>query len=116
MILNTIKFSKLLNPEIVQFSILTPFPGTRLYQDAVKAGIIIKKEWQYFDGAHAVMRTYYLKSKEIQRLILRSYFSFHSRPNRLIKIFPTIIEYLIKLPGKRTQAKRLEKIICDGPG
>lgn len=46
MILNTIKFSKLLNPETVQFSILTPFPGTRLYQDAINAGIIIRKAWQ----------------------------------------------------------------------
>jgi anaerobic magnesium-protoporphyrin IX monomethyl ester cyclase len=115
MILNTIKFSKLLNPEIVQFSILTPFPGTRLYQDAVKAGIIKKNAWQYFDGGHAVMRTKYLKPNEIQRLILKAYFSSYSKPNRLIKVFPNIIKYLTEFSGKRNRAKRLEKIIYEGP-
>lgn len=115
MILNTIKFSKLLNPEIAQFSILTPFPGTRLYQDAVKAGIIKKNAWQYFDGGHAVMRTKYLKPNEIQRLILKAYFSSYSKPNRLIKVFPNIIKYLTEFSGKRNRAKRLEKIIYEGP-
>jgi len=115
MILNTIKFSKLLNPEIVQFSILTPFPGTRLYQDAINAGIIIKKKWQYFDGAHAVMKTKYLNPKEIQRLILKTYVDFYGRPQKLVKIFPNVIRYLITLPSKNAREKRLEKIIQCGP-
>jgi len=115
MILNTLKFSKLLNPEIVQFSILTPFPGTRLYQEALKAGMVIKRAWQYFDGAHAVMRTKYLRPSEIQQLALRTYLSFYGRPQKLVKILPNLREYLFKFPGNRSRAKRLERIIEEGP-
>ena len=115
MIINTIRFAKLLNPRNVQFSILTPFPGTRLYEDADKMGIIIHKNWKYYDGAHAVMRTKYLKPDEIQRLLNLAYISFYARPNRLFRIFPTSIKYLFELPGKRKRAKAIEEMILSGP-
>ncbi len=115
MIMNTVKFAKLLNPKNVQFSILTPFPGTRLYEDAEKMGIIIHKNWKYYDGAHAVMRTKYLEPHEIQKLLNMAYISFYIRPERLIKIMPTAIKYLIELPSKRRRAKRIEEMILRGP-
>ena len=115
MIMNTVKFAKLLNPRNIQFSILTPFPGTRLYEDAEKMGIIVHKDWKYYDGAHAVMKTKYLKPKKIQMLLNRAYVSFYSRPNRFFRIMPIIVKYFAKLPRKRKRAKRLEKMILEGP-
>jgi len=115
MIMNTVRFAKLLDPRNVQFSILTPFPGTRLYEDAEKMGVIIHKNWKYYDGAHAVMRTKYLESHEIQKLLNMAYISFYVRPKRLIKIMPTAIKYLIELPSKRKRAKRIEEMILRGP-
>ncbi len=115
MIMNTVRFAKLLDPRNVQFSILTPFPGTRLYEDAEKMGVIIHKNWKYYDGAHAVMRTKYLEPHEIQKLLNMAYISFYIRPKRLIKIMPTAIKYLIELPSKRKRAKRIEEMILRGP-
>ncbi len=115
MIMNTVRFAKLLDPRNVQFSILTPFPGTRLYEDAEKMGVIIHKNWKYYDGAHAVMRTKYLEPHEIQKLLNMAYISFYIRPKRLIKIMPTAIKYLIELPPKRKRAKRIEEMILRGP-
>ncbi len=115
MILNTIKFAKLLDPRNVQFSILTPFPGTRLYEDAERMGIIVHKNWKYYDGAHAVMRTKYLEPKEIQALLNRAYISFYARPRRLIKILPTALRYLGKLPSKRKRERMIEQMILNGP-
>ncbi len=115
MIMNTVRFAKLLDPRNVQFSILTPFPGTRLYEDAEKMGVIIHKNWKYYDGAHAVMRTKYLEPHEIQKLLNMAYISFYVRPKRLIKIMPTAIKYLIELPSKRKRAKRIEEMILRGP-
>ncbi len=115
MILNTIKFAKLLDPKNVQFSVLTPFPGTRLYEDAERMGIIVHKNWKYYDGAHALMRTKYLEPKEIQMLLNRAYVSFYIRPHRLVKILPAIFRYLTKLPAKRKREKRIEEMISRGP-
>ncbi len=115
MIMNTVGFAKLLNPRNVQFSILTPFPGTRLYEDAERMGIIVHKNWKYYDGAHSVMKTKYLKPKEIQALLNRAYISFYARPDRLFRIMPTAIKYLIELSGKRKRERSIEKMILKGP-
>ncbi len=115
MILDTVRFAKFLNPKNIQFSILTPFPGTRLYEDAERMGIIVHKNWKYYDGAHAVMHTKYLEPKEIQMLLNRAYISFYSRPTRLLKIVPTSIKYLFELPAKRKRTKRVEEMILRGP-
>lgn len=115
MILNTVKFAKLLDPKNLQFSVLTPFPGTRLYEDAERMGIIVHKNWKYYDGAHALMRTKYLEPKEIQMLLIRAYISFYIRPHRLVKILPAIFRYLAKFPAKRKREKRIEEMISRGP-
>jgi len=115
MILDTVRFAKLLDPKNVQFSVLTPFPGTRLYADAEKQGLIVHKNWKYYDGAHAVMRTKYLKPYELQYLLNRAYISFYVRPNRLIKILPAAMRYLLKLHGKRARERRIEQMIESGP-
>ena len=115
MILDTVRFAKLLNPRNVQFSVLTPFPGTRLYADTEKQGLIVHKNWEYYDGAHAVMHTKYLEPHELQYLLNRAYISFYIRPNRLIKILPTAMSYLMKLYGKRTRKRKIEQMIESGP-
>ena len=115
MIKDTIRFAKMLDPKDVQFSVLTPFPGTRLYADAEKMGLIEHKNWKYYDGAHAVMHTKYLTSKQLQRLLNYAYVSFYIRPHRLVKIMPAIFRYLFKLPAKRRREKRIEQMIEEGP-
>lgn len=47
----TISFSHKLNPDSVQFSITTPFPGTKFFEDLDKEGRILTKDWSKYDGA-----------------------------------------------------------------
>lgn len=46
----TIDFALEQNPESVQFSILTPFPGTRLFKELDDKGMILTKDWSKYDG------------------------------------------------------------------
>jgi len=57
----TIKHSLKLNPTFAQFSMATPFPGTKLYEDAKATGTLRIKDWDeysqfdrkgYFDYPH----------------------------------------------------------------
>ncbi len=115
MILNTVWFAKFLDPKNVQFSILTPFPGTRLYANAERENLLIHKNWAYYNGAHSVLKTKYLKSHELQYLLKKAYISFYLRPNRLVKIFPVALKFLVELRGKRVREKRIEQMIEQGP-
>lgn len=40
-----------LDPTTVQFSLMTPFPGTVMYETAVAEGRLLTRDWTHFDGA-----------------------------------------------------------------
>ncbi len=47
----TLKFAKELDVDSVQFSITTPFPGTRYYEELDEKGLLLTKDWSAYDGA-----------------------------------------------------------------
>ncbi|MCG2712660.1 MAG: radical SAM protein [Candidatus Omnitrophica bacterium] len=64
---NTIDYALLLNPTSVQFSLATPFPGTKFYETMDKKGYILTKDLEKFDGNHSsVIRTEKLTAKQLQ--------------------------------------------------
>jgi len=111
MINKTISFARKLKADAAQFSILTPYPGTALY-DFVKDRIFIK-DWHLFDGMHSVFKTEYLTQKDLRYLTSKAYALFYLRPSWLTKeIFKAIKKHrfiwtfrnypqkLIKLPRR----------------
>ncbi|MGC8972208.1 MAG: B12-binding domain-containing radical SAM protein, partial [bacterium] len=83
MIQRTINYAKNLDPDIAQFSVLTPYPGTALFEE-VKSKII-NKNWLKYDGGYNVFRLEYLNPIEVRWLIAKAYISFYGRPKRLLK-------------------------------
>lgn len=62
----TMAFAKDLDVDSVQFSITTPFPGTKYYKAVQKDGLIIAKNWQDYDGANNSVVMYdNLKNEEV---------------------------------------------------
>jgi len=50
-------FADELDPDFVIFAVLTPFPGTVLYENALKKGWIEDFNWSNYDMIHAIMPT-----------------------------------------------------------
>jgi len=92
MVKKTIRFAKRLDPAYAQFSILTPYPGTKLY-DSVKHKLL-SDNWEIFWGGQPVIRLDKITPKELQRLIIRAYLSFYLRPK---KLFQLSLPYLYEL-------------------
>ncbi|HHY38659.1 MAG TPA: B12-binding domain-containing radical SAM protein [Clostridia bacterium] len=90
----TVEYAKKVAPDIAEFSILTPFPGTLLFEQAVKNGLIPRFDWHRFDGAHAVMNTHFLKASQIAKAAVLAYASFYLRPSRLGQIKEALRIYL----------------------
>jgi len=82
MVQKTLELAKRLDPYVAQFSILTPYPGTALF-DSVKHRLL-HRNWSLFDGQHAVFRTEFLSGGELERLLGRAYRGFYVRPRKLI--------------------------------
>ena len=47
----TLEFAKRLDVDTIQFSITTPFPGTRYYDQLMEGGQILSTKWRDYDGS-----------------------------------------------------------------
>ncbi|MGE4358164.1 MAG: radical SAM protein, partial [Candidatus Omnitrophota bacterium] len=84
----TIDYALKLDPESVQFSVLTPFPGTSLFEILEKEGRILIYDWAKYDGNyHCVFRPAYLTPEEIVKARNRAYLVWgeHLRRKRRLK-------------------------------
>jgi anaerobic magnesium-protoporphyrin IX monomethyl ester cyclase len=83
----TIDFSIKLDPDYSQYSILTPFPGTPLYQDLKEKGLIDTEDWKEYTVMKPVLKYEKLGlSKEmVERKLTRAYLRFYARPRYLLR-------------------------------
>ena len=79
----TFRLSKKLGLGGVQYSILTPFPGTEIYNRYRDR--IFETDWEKFDCHHSVMRLDNLEPREIEGLLKRGFFSFYFTPERIFR-------------------------------
>lgn len=84
-ILRTIKLAKTLDTEMAQFSILTPYPGTSLF-NRIETRLRHRK-WQLYDGVHLVFRHEKVPFVLMELLLIWAYISYYARGWRAIKGF-----------------------------
>jgi radical SAM superfamily enzyme YgiQ (UPF0313 family) len=91
----TEKFIDSLKLDFVQYYCAMPYPGTQLYDEAVKNGWLTTTDWQSWEHNYSVLDFDHLKASEImklrRRLMLRSY----CKPSRIF----TILKKNIKRPS-----------------
>ncbi len=84
------EFANDLNPDLAIFGILTPFPGTKIFEEAKRNGWIEDFNWAHYDMVHAIMSTETLSREEVQKELYKCYRSFFgSWSRRLGGIFST---------------------------
>jgi len=69
-----------LRPESIGFTTITPYPGTKMFDDALRDGLIMNMDWNNFNGSQSNMKTKYLSQKDLN--ILRFLLSGTSFLNR----------------------------------
>jgi len=80
---DTIRFAKSLNPRKAQFSILTPYPGAKLYERVRDR--LLTDDWGKFTALDPVIRLDHLSSGQLSRRLLKAYSSFYLRPRKAIE-------------------------------
>jgi anaerobic magnesium-protoporphyrin IX monomethyl ester cyclase len=75
-IAHTREFVDRLNPDFAIFTALTPFPGTEIFEEAMRNGWIEDFNWTDYDMAHAIMPTETLSREEVQEELYRCYRRF----------------------------------------
>ncbi len=83
-IANLREFANDLDPGLAIFAILTPFPGTAVYEEAKRNGWIEDWNWANYDMVHAIMPTETLSTKEVQEELYNCYRSFFGSWSRRV--------------------------------
>jgi anaerobic magnesium-protoporphyrin IX monomethyl ester cyclase len=86
----SVQFAQKLNPKIVQFSILTPYPGTRLFETLKNK--IITNDWHFFDGTHLVFKHPNFSPKSLRGEFLKAYIALYKNPKRFMYISKGLYE------------------------
>ena len=73
----TIELAVRLDTNIAQFSILTPYPGTRLYEQVRER--IFCRHWKFYDGLHLVFRHPRINRFHLQVLLIKAFVRFYRR-------------------------------------
>ncbi len=71
------EFANQLDPDFALFAVLTPFPGTQVFEEAQRNGWIEDDNWSHYDMIHATMPTETLSLKQVQEELYKCYRSFY---------------------------------------
>jgi radical SAM superfamily enzyme YgiQ (UPF0313 family)/glycosyltransferase involved in cell wall biosynthesis len=70
----TIQYAIKLAPNTCQFSLTTPFPGTKYFDMAREKGLLLTQEWDKYDGnRYTVMKGENLSAKELEEAVEEAY-------------------------------------------
>ncbi len=62
----TLRFLQRCRIDALQLAVLTPLPGTPLYDDFEAAGRILDRDWEHYDYRHVVIRPRRMSPRELQ--------------------------------------------------
>ncbi|UCE29566.1 MAG: cobalamin-dependent protein [Candidatus Bathyarchaeota archaeon] len=79
------EFMNDIDPAFAIFAILTPFPGTEIFEKAKRKGWIEDFNWAHYDMVHAVMPTETLSREQVQEELYNCYRSFFGSWGRRLK-------------------------------
>ncbi len=103
MIEETIRFAVKLDTGGVQYTLLTPFPGTPLLEEMRDR--LLTDNWDHYDCTHPVLRSDYLSPEELNELMFKGYKSFYLRPKRFL------ISVLSTLRGRGVKIREVKRLI-----
>jgi len=103
--------------DLPRFAILTPFPGTALFDRLDREGRITTRNWELYDGQHVVFRPAQMTAEALQQGTVdtwRRVYSYRSMARRMRQTPIAKALYLAANMGYRFYANRLDRFYnCD---
>lgn len=102
---STVDFAKKNSIETVQFLILTPLPGTRLYHELTQQGRIYSRDWSLYDAHHVVYKPKKMTYYELQSETYKATKNFYS----IGQIIKRAIRFQVFTTGLKTYGRDMTK-------
>jgi radical SAM superfamily enzyme YgiQ (UPF0313 family) len=86
----TVDFIERSGIDAAQLSILTPFPGTRLYDELSSQGRIVETRWSFYDGSHVVYKPARLSPEALLEGLRWAYKRVYSYKSIIRRLGPSL--------------------------
>ena len=86
---DTVDFALRLRIDTVQFLMLTPLPGTPLFEKLEAEGRLLTRDWELYDGHHAVFQPARMTAEQLQTETVRAFQRFYAPKNIMQNFFFT---------------------------
>ena len=83
-VLETIALLKSLPLDFAQFYCAVPFPGSKLYEEALRKGYINTDDWSKFEQNRSIMDTPWLSAEKVMELRRKAFRDFYLRPRAFL--------------------------------
>ena len=84
--LETARFAVEARIDLPRFAVVTPFPGTALFQRLDREGRILTRNWELYDGQHVVFQPARMTVEQLQRGIETAWRHAYSVPSMLKRL------------------------------
>jgi len=115
----TVDFVMETNIDLPRYAILTPFPGTPLFERLKREGRILTEDWEQYDGQHVVYQPSQMTPDELAQRTQRAWkktYSFRSIAKRLAGSRTRLAVAVATNLGYRFYANNLSRFYtCDWP-
>jgi radical SAM superfamily enzyme YgiQ (UPF0313 family) len=103
---DTEKFAKRLDINSVQFMMLTPLPGTPVFEELTRSGRVIHTDWANYDAHHAVFEPKLMTAFELHTETIRAMANFYSYGAILKNLLRgDLFSFIVGIYGKRSLGK-----------
>jgi radical SAM superfamily enzyme YgiQ (UPF0313 family) len=97
----TIKFACELDADYAQFTVLTPYPGTPIYDELKSKGLLLTEDWDRYTTLEPVIKyeAFGYTAKQVKKMLNYAYRQFYLRPKYVLKhlkFFPIVLEVVMR--------------------
>jgi radical SAM superfamily enzyme YgiQ (UPF0313 family) len=75
--------------EVPYYSVLTPYPGTRLHDRLSRENRIVNRDWSFYDTSHVVIRPKQLTPEQLQEGYFRVFRESYAKPSMAARMRDT---------------------------
>jgi radical SAM superfamily enzyme YgiQ (UPF0313 family) len=105
----TVDFVNAAKIDLVLYHILTPFPGTRLYEEMDRQGRIHDRDWSHYDTGHSVIHPQGMTSEELQNGWYWAVRETYKLPNILRRIVRPDPGWKVRLAANYSQFRKVSR-------
>jgi radical SAM superfamily enzyme YgiQ (UPF0313 family) len=106
-----VDFLQEINLDLAEFTVLTPFPKTKVYDDLLRQGRILDHDWNNYNAGKVVYQPKHMSPERLQELYNYSWESFYQAESQTQKMFKLFTKVVLQEMKDNTFRPRQRELI-----